>query len=130
MKDRARGTRRSYCRDCCRLHGKEHYQMNKEAYHERARRTRVRLREICRVTAYEYLLTHPCVDCAETDPVVLDFDHRDPRQKIKDVAWFIRRRDLDGLRGEIAKCVVRCANDHRRKTARERRYSRSLTNGL
>jgi len=58
--------------------------------------------------------------------VVLDFDHRDPVTKIQEVAWFIRRRDLVGLTAEIAKCEVRCANDHRRKTARDFGYARWL----
>jgi hypothetical protein len=57
--------------------------------------------------AYDYLLTHPCVDCGEADPVVLDFDHIDPATKSREVAWFIRRRDLVGLAEEIEKCEVR-----------------------
>jgi hypothetical protein len=60
--------------------------------------------------AYDYLLTHPCVDCGEADPVVLDFDHIDPATKSREVAWFIRRRDLVGRAAEIEKCEVRCAN--------------------
>lgn len=126
VKERDRGTRRSYCWDCCRAYGREHYLLNRDAYRERAQRRRVRYRDACQVMAYEYLLTHPCVDCGEADPVVLDFDHRDRSTKTQEVSWFIRRRDLAGLAAEIAKCEVRCANDHRRKTARELGYTRWL----
>jgi hypothetical protein len=63
------------------------------------------------------------VDCGETDPLVLDFDHVDRTTKSREVSWFIRRRDLVGLAAEIAKCEVRCANDHRRKTARDLGYA-------
>ena len=126
FKDRLRGTRRSYCRDCCRIYGREHYRLNRSAYAERARKRRVRYRSACQLLAYDYLLAHPCVDCGETDPVVLDFDHRDPTTKIQEVAWFIRRQDLKRLAAEIAKCEVRCANDHRRKTARDLGYARWL----
>jgi hypothetical protein len=125
-KDRRRGTRRSYCTECCRTYGREHYRLNRSAYAERARKRRVRYRNACQLLAYDYLLAHPCVDCGETNPVVLDFDHRDPATKIQEVAWFIRRRDLVGLTAEIAKCEVRCANDHRRKTARDLGYARWL----
>ena len=126
VKDRSRGTRRSYCSDCCRAYGREHYKRNRTQYKERARRRRVRYRSACQLLAYDYLLTHPCVDCGEADPVVLDFDHRDPETKTQEVSWFIRRQDLAGLTLEIAKCEVRCANDHRRKTARDLGYARWL----
>lgn len=65
----------------------------------------------------EYKATHPCVDCGEADPVVLEFDHRNPAEKCFNisgaVAWI---RTLDALEREIAKCEVRCANCRRRKT--------------
>lgn len=125
-KDRRRGTRRSYCRGCCLSYGREHYRRNRSAYLRRARRRRLRDREACQLFAYDHLLAHPCVDCGECDPVVLDFDHIDPLTKKREVAWFIRRQDLVGLAAEIAKCEVRCANDHRRKTARDLGYARWL----
>ena len=64
-----------------------------------------------------YLQSHPCVDCGESDLVVLDLDHV-RGEKIKTVTdmvrggWSIAKIDI-----EIAKCEVRCANCHRRKTA-------------
>lgn len=68
-----------------------------------------------------YLLSHPCVDCGEADPIVLEFDHRDPKTKL----FGISKGQVNGLASgklfaEIAKCDVRCANCHRRKTYQER----------
>ncbi len=125
-KDRRRGTRRSYCRDCCLIYGREHYRLNRSAYLKKARKRRMRYRNACQLFAYDYLMAHPCVDCGEANPVVLDFDHKDPATKTREVAWFVRRQDLVGLAAEIAKCEVRCANDHRRKTARDLGYARWL----
>jgi hypothetical protein len=68
--------------------------------------------------AWEYLGQHPCVDCGESDPVVLQFDHvRDKRYNVSTMirggfAW-------STVEAEIEKCEVRCGNCHRRKTARE-----------
>jgi hypothetical protein len=65
-----------------------------------------------------HLLTHPCVDCGETDLDVLEFDHREPRKK----KFLVGRAPTPLLaRREIEKCDIRCANCHRRRHARERR---------
>lgn len=74
----------------------------------------------------EYLLSHPCVDCGEADPVVLEFDHV-RGTKAREVSRF-RCNNLSwtGLLNEMEKCDVRCANCHRRKTARERGYYSGL----
>lgn len=67
-----------------------------------------------------YLRTHPCVDCGETDPVVLDFDHREPETKFKSISDLATTGySLKRIGHEIAKCDVRCANCHRRRHHQE-----------
>jgi hypothetical protein len=73
---------------------------------------------------YEYLLQHPCVDCGESDPVVLEFDHVNG-EKRDNVASYIRSgRSWQRVLTEIEKCEIRCANCHRRATAKRRGYKR------
>lgn len=66
---------------------------------------------------YEYLQTHPCIDCGEDDITVLEFDHVRGK-KIKSIADMVTR-PVEVIQKELQKCVVRCANCHRRKTAAE-----------
>jgi len=67
-----------------------------------------------------YLATHPCIDCGETDPIVLEFDHRNPNEKKDAIAHMVSTLvPLASLEAEIGKCDVRCANCHRRKTAKQ-----------
>lgn len=75
-------------------------------------------------TVYPYLVeykrAHPCVDCGENDPLVLDFDHIDPTEKSVSISTAIARYyKLDAIKQEIEKCEIRCANCHRRKTAHQ-----------
>jgi len=67
----------------------------------------------------DYLREHPCVDCGETDLVVLQFDHC-RGTKTMNVSTMIKRRfRLAAIKDEIAKCDVRCANCHARRTAHQ-----------
>ncbi len=70
----------------------------------------------------EYFATHPCADCGESDPVVLEFDHL--RDKSFEIATALVDRSWDRILEEIAKCEVVCANCHRRRTVRRRRSVR------
>jgi 5-methylcytosine-specific restriction endonuclease McrA len=67
----------------------------------------------------EYLKTHPCIDCGEADIVVLDFDHINPATKKDNVSNLIYSGSIKTVLEEIEKCEIRCANCHRRKTARQ-----------
>jgi hypothetical protein len=65
---------------------------------------------------FQYLAQHPCVDCNESDPIVLEFDHV-RGVKICPVSKLITGHGkMAELIAEIEKCDVRCANCHRRKT--------------
>ena len=126
FRDRARGLRRRRCRICMRRYARDHYQRNRRRYAEkdwgRKRCTRKDLnREID-----DYLQQHPCIDCGETNPVVLDFDHRDGVEKVETIAYLRAKRDREGLLIEIAKCDVRCSNCHSRRTAKQFGWSKML----
>lgn len=87
----------------------------------RKRKGRYDLRPFVR----QYLLEHPCVDCGEADPIVLEFDHRDRTTKRFNISRYASSRTMkaETLLAEMEKCDVRCANCHRRKTVKEQRMA-------
>lgn len=109
----------SKCKSCSAKYGSRHYQGNKAYYVAKAKKGRDAQLAINRRAVETYLLDHPCVDCGEVDPVVLEFDHvRGEKLKpVSTLVWY--PATLQALMSEVAKCDVRCANCHRRKTARQ-----------
>jgi hypothetical protein len=72
----------------------------------------------------EYLATHPCVDCGESDIVCLEFDHVRGTKR-GDIAHMLGDHSWQVIAAELQKCDVRCANCHRRKTAEQRGWYRA-----
>ncbi len=69
---------------------------------------------------WDYLADNPCADCGLGDPRVLEFDHRERGGKVQSVTWMAHRGlAWERIQVEIAKCDVRCANCHRRRTAQQ-----------
>jgi len=59
-----------------------------------------------------YFATHPCVDCGESDRIVLTFDHVNG-QKHANIADMVRNGlSVETIRTEIEKTQVRCFNCH------------------
>jgi len=104
------------CRECSNERSKQYYNENKEHHKKVIYKRNVKIRNENRKKLFDFYLTHPCVGCGETDPVVLELDHKDGVDKKSDVSrlvngtWVIMQK-------EIEKCDVRCANCHRRRTA-------------
>lgn len=70
---------------------------------------------------YAYLKTYlktlknqsGCIRCGERDDNCLDYHHLDPSQKLFHLGN-IRGRSLRDIDAEVRKCVVVCANCHRK----------------
>jgi hypothetical protein len=61
-----------------------------------------------------------CYGCGESDPVVLDFHHKDPTVKKFRLGIAAYRKSPEQIIEEILKCIALCANCHRREHARQR----------
>src|ERR1700689_1902561 len=66
---------RSYCKPCQLEYVREHYRRTKGAYNARRYVLAEIYKERNRRLVYAPLGEHPCVDCAERNIIVLDFDH-------------------------------------------------------
>jgi hypothetical protein len=126
VKHKKTGARGTWCRACRSAYGKEHYQQNRGAYLARTKARRHRERDSYWAWLMTYLQSHPCVDCGETDPVVLTFDHRDLKDKTDTIGRLLSRSGWKVFLAEVAKCDVRCANCHRLRTAQQFDWSKQI----
>lgn len=74
---------------------------------------------------YDYLSNNPCVDCGEDNPILLEFDHRDPSTKSFNLASG-KSFAFDKILKEIDKCDVVCANCHRKRTSIQQNWYKDL----
>src|SRR3954470_21768977 len=121
LKNSRTGQRHSRCKECGRRTSKEHYGAHHAAYVQRNRRNTPLHRARNATAVLEYLLVHPCVRCGERNPVVLEFNHRDPRTKVANISDLIRLGwSLKRIFEEIECCDVLCANCPQRYTSHSR----------
>ncbi|AEN06896.1 homing endonuclease associated repeat-containing protein [Halolamina sp.] len=86
-----------------------HYR-NVEWNTERTRKRRSELRE----WVTERKAADGCVDCGETNPATLDYHHQDAGEKDMKISQLMSTGcSKAGIREEMAKCAVLCANCHR-----------------
>ncbi len=121
FKDKGRERRHSWCRECFAEYKRTWYQRNRAEHVRHVARNRLESTAANQLRVWRHLAQRACVDCGECDPIVLEFDHL--RDKLHDVSYMaVSGFSWHTIQAEIEKCVVRCANCHRRKTARERGY--------
>ena len=97
---------------------RRHYAKHRDKVIASAKKYSKLARDRTRTHINTHLKTNPCVDCGETDIIVLEFDHIGEAGTkhfiISDATRF--GYGMKKLKDEIAKCEVRCANCHRKKT--------------
>ena len=100
---------------------KRHYEANKEKIIKRSRKRNIRQRDKNRLYVESIKKQSGCVDCGESDPRVLDFDHINTKRH--NISTLLRKEySWDSILEEASNCVVRCANCHRIKTAIEQNH--------
>lgn len=89
---------------------------NKSDLYKAQKRHRIKVRE----QIFSFLSKKSCLDCAESDPIVLEFDHVDRGAKFKTINKMLSGHySWEAVLKEIEKCEIRCANCHRRKTYKQ-----------
>jgi hypothetical protein len=115
-----------YCKSCKKSIDASIYARGGEEYKARKRMRQRKTAARNAGLVFEYLEQHPCVDCGEADPIVLEFDHVRGQKKSNLSDLILTYSSWETIQAEIAKCEVHCANCHRRVTATRRGNQRYL----
>ena len=99
----------NWCNDCSKAYDRQLYLKTKD---KQLALSRKRIQE-ARDWLKEKKEQSQCEQCGEDDPIVLDFHHKDPATKEFNVSDGVRY-SIKRLEAEIDKCIVLCANCHRR----------------
>lgn len=115
-------TYRAKNREAKREYAKTHYEANKQAYIDRAA---ARKRE-GRALWEEYKDTLSCRKCGESHPATFDFHHVIRGPGIKKVHKLVADGMFKRAAEEVKKCIVLCANCHRKlhwEEAQEKKHA-------
>jgi len=114
------------CRECTKRESRDYYLRHREDMARKINAAKFQRIWTNKQYVYNLLQESGCADCGEKDPVVLECDH--VRDKEKDVSLLLAGGySLERILKEIDKCVIRCANCHRRKTAKDQNWYVRLT---
>ena len=108
------------CRTCSNARCTQYYSENIEKQKKITINRSKLQKQFNRERLYEYYLEHPCVDCGEADPIVLESDHIDRKTKKSKIAKMVSSGlTWETILDELKKCETRCANCHRKRTAKQ-----------
>ena len=118
-KVKAKGVRQSRCRECQKSYQREHYKSNPEPQKNRTRKYKKKARTESKVLIAQHKATHPCVDCGQKRPNLLEFDHIEPvGSKHPRIPHLLA--DPKKLAREMLLCEMRCKRCHAIRTSGQR----------
>jgi hypothetical protein len=109
--------KQTYCKSCARNYAQNDYFKKKKYYFDKAEKSKDHFKYWGRDYIWKYLCSHPCLDCGEADPLILEFDHVRGEKDKAVMEMLARHVSKEKLIAEIEKCELRCCNCHRRKSA-------------
>lgn len=111
FKNKVKGKRQAMCKECQRarereLYGMSYKEKNKDKYRNNRKKYRQKIRDII-----NRIKSVGCCVCGEKEPCCLDFNHLRDKEFVIAAATDI---SVERLMKELEKCVVLCANCHRK----------------
>lgn len=106
----------SRCKACCKVYEKSWRELSPERKQRRQAWKMDRIAEV-RSIYVTYMADKFCIDCGESDFVVLVHDHVTGEKRGGVQELINRGNKWEAVLEEIAKCEIRCCNCHIRKTA-------------
>lgn len=104
-----------WCKECRKSHQTRYHRRHRKRLNRKLKKYIRRLRRLRFKKLAKYFSRHPCVDCGETDILVLEFDHIGKKRAGIGVLM-ASLHSWRQIRKEIRKCEVVCANCHRIRT--------------
>jgi hypothetical protein len=104
------------CKTCSLVRTRKNYLADHEVQKEIRKLNTNKRRTDHKQKLLDYLLAHPCIDCDEKDPIVLEFDHIRGVKSFNISAGLMKNWEV--MQEEINKCEIVCANCHKRRTAK------------
>jgi len=123
-RDKIKGTTNAWCKACFSAYEKEKWKLcskrrSGHIAHGKLRRTRNRQ------IIWDYLKSHSCMICGESDPIVLTFHHVGLKQhNISELGG--EGCSIKKLMKEISQCKVLCANCHLRQTSEDYSWHKDI----
>lgn len=117
ISNRSTGKKCSWCKECMSHYDKLRYKKIKSKRDKQIKKKAEEYLTENMTKIREYLKSHPCTDCGESDPIVLQFDHLSGKRA--NISMIVRSWKWETVKEEIGKCEVRCANCHMRRTAKQ-----------
>lgn len=102
----------SNCKDCKRASAMRSYYASNNRKTKTVERAAQNARSN-RLFVNRYKRFCVCIFCGEKEPIALDLHHKDPSSKDDNVAKIVKN-SRQRVKDEIRKCVVICANCHRK----------------
>jgi len=101
----------SYCKECNKEYQKLYYRKNKERFYYKNKNRKQKIREYL----YSVKENLACSLCGENHIATLEFHHKDPSNKSFNIGISTNRMcAVKTIENEISKCVVLCANCHKK----------------
>jgi len=116
-RNKDKGIKHCQCRICYKQIRKKNYDTNKQYYLDKNKRIKKRNTEWYK----NYKNNLSCEKCGESHIACLDFHHKNEKEKLNNVSIMRATSfSIEKIKEEIGKCVVLCANCHRKHHYEER----------